>query len=71
MLRRKAEELEQDRESLKRQVKELTEKIATTPIKTNTTSIGFRKNTTAKSNNLAEEKVKVSVKLTSIVHNII
>lgn len=59
VLRRKAEELEQDRDSLKKQVKELTDKIASTT-KTNTTStVGLRR-TTGKANNLAEEKVKVS-----------
>ncbi|KAL4716056.1 hypothetical protein ACJJTC_002821 [Scirpophaga incertulas] len=57
VLRRKVEELELDRDSLKKQVTELTDKIATTK-KTLNTSVSLRKNTT-KSNNLAEEKVKV------------
>lgn len=62
VLRRKVEELEQDRETLKRQVKELTDKVATITPKTNTTSImGLRRNSTTKSNNLAEEKVKVKI----------
>ncbi|XP_073957355.1 uncharacterized protein isoform X8 [Choristoneura fumiferana] len=59
VLRRKAEELEQDRDSLKKQVKELTDKVASAATKTNSnSSFGLRKNTT-KGNNLAEEKVKV------------
>ncbi|XP_026319891.1 protein MLP1 homolog isoform X2 [Hyposmocoma kahamanoa] len=59
VLRRKAEELEQDRDSLKKQVKELSEKIANSATKTNTTTtLGLRRNS-AKTNNLAEEKVKV------------
>ncbi|CAG4979227.1 unnamed protein product [Parnassius apollo] len=59
VLRRKVEELEQDRDSLKKQVKELTDKISNTNTKQNTTSsTGFRRNT-GKTNNLAEEKVKV------------
>ncbi|XP_052758485.1 uncharacterized protein LOC113518335 isoform X4 [Galleria mellonella] len=58
VLRRKAEELEQDRDSLKKQVKELTDKIANVTSKTSNTTVTLRRNTT-KSNNLAEEKVKV------------
>ncbi|XP_059045988.1 uncharacterized protein LOC131841690 isoform X2 [Achroia grisella] len=58
VLRRKAEELEQDRESLKKQVKELTDKVANTTSKTSNTTVNLRRNT-SKSNNLAEEKVKV------------
>lgn len=59
VLRRKVEELEQDRESLKKQVKELSDKIANTTTKTNTTSTVNLRRTTTKSNNLAEEKIKV------------
>ncbi|KAM3967746.1 LOW QUALITY PROTEIN: uncharacterized protein ACR2FA_011294 [Aphomia sociella] len=58
VLRRKAEELEQERDSLKKQVKELTEKVATATTKSSNTTVTLRRNT-AKSNNLAEEKVKV------------
>ncbi|XP_013176311.1 PREDICTED: early endosome antigen 1 isoform X4 [Papilio xuthus] len=59
VLRRKVEDLEQDRDSLKKQVKELTEKISNISSKQNTvTTTGIRR-TTGKSNNLAEEKVKV------------
>ncbi|CAH0592348.1 unnamed protein product [Chrysodeixis includens] len=57
VLRRKAEEVEQEKETLKKQVKELTDKIASQP-KTNST-VTLRRTTNAKSNNLAEEKVKV------------
>lgn len=62
MLRRKVEEVEQERDSLKTQVKELTDKIAATKAKpTATSTVGLRRNSgTNKSNNLAEEKVKVS-----------
>ncbi|XP_045537562.1 golgin subfamily B member 1 isoform X2 [Papilio machaon] len=59
VLRRKVEDLEQERDSLKKQVKELTEKISSISSKqNNTTTTGIRR-TTGKSNNLAEEKVKV------------
>ncbi|CAK1601878.1 unnamed protein product [Parnassius mnemosyne] len=59
VLRRKVEKLEQDRDSLTKQVKELTDKISNINTKQNTTSsTGFRRNT-GKTNNLAEEKVKV------------
>lgn len=57
VLRRKVEEMEQDRDSLKKQVKELTDKIASQP-KTNST-VTLRRTTNNKTNNLAEEKVKV------------
>lgn len=57
VLRRKVEEMEQDKDSLKRQVKELTDKIASQP-KSNST-VALRRNTNAKNNNLAEERVKV------------
>ncbi|XP_026731687.1 myosin-2 heavy chain isoform X3 [Trichoplusia ni] len=57
VLRRKVEEVEQEKETLKKQVKELTDKIASQP-KTNST-VTLRRATNAKSNNLAEEKVKV------------
>lgn len=53
------EDLEQDRESLKKQVKELTDKIALTKTKPNTTSTVTLRRTTPKGN-LAEEKVKVN-----------
>lgn len=56
-MRRKVEEVEQEKETLKKQVKELTDKIANQP-KTNST-VTLRRATNAKSNNLAEEKVKV------------
>ncbi|XP_049880288.1 uncharacterized protein LOC126376724 isoform X7 [Pectinophora gossypiella] len=60
VLRRKVEELEQDRDSLKTQVKELTDKIASTTTKTTTNStISLRRNSQTKTNNLADEKVKV------------
>ncbi|XP_063839404.1 thyroid receptor-interacting protein 11 isoform X2 [Ostrinia nubilalis] len=59
VLRRKVEELEQDRDSLKKQVKELTDKIANTNSKTLTNSTTTVRRNTTKSNNLAEEKVKV------------
>ncbi|KAL0901673.1 hypothetical protein ABMA27_006872 [Loxostege sticticalis] len=59
VLRRKVEDLEQDRETLKKQVKELTDKIANTNSKTLTNSTTTVRRTTTKSNNLAEEKVKV------------
>ncbi|KAJ8735471.1 hypothetical protein PYW07_007091 [Mythimna separata] len=57
VLRRKVEEMEQDKDSLKKQVKELTDKIASQP-KTNST-VTLRRTTNNKTNNLAEEKVKV------------
>lgn len=56
-MRRKVEEVEQEKETLKKQVKELTDKIANQP-KTNST-VTLRRATNAKSNHLAEEKVKV------------
>ncbi|XP_045447825.1 myosin-3 [Melitaea cinxia] len=56
VLRKKVEDLEQDRDSLTKQVKELTDKISKT--KPNTTSTVTLRRTTPKSN-LAEEKVKV------------
>ncbi|XP_013134601.1 PREDICTED: myosin-7, partial [Papilio polytes] len=59
VLRRKVEDLEQDRDTLKKQVKELTDKISNISSKQNTvTTTGFRR-TAGKTNNLAEEKVKV------------
>lgn len=59
-MRRKAEELEQDRDTLKKQVKELTDKVASATTKANSnSSFGLRRNA-PKGNNLAEEKVKVS-----------
>ncbi|XP_068626900.1 early endosome antigen 1 isoform X5 [Battus philenor] len=59
VLRRKVEDLEQDRDSLKKQVKDLSDKITNMSNKPVTvTSTGLRRNTT-KTNNLAEEKVKV------------
>lgn len=59
VLRKKVEDLELDRDSLKKQVKELTEKISSVSTKPNVhSSVTLRKNTT-KSSNLAEEKVKV------------
>ncbi|KAJ8736451.1 hypothetical protein PYW08_007107 [Mythimna loreyi] len=57
VLRRKVEEIEQEKDSLKKQVKELTDKIASQP-KTNST-VTLRRTTNNKTNNLAEEKVKV------------
>lgn len=57
MLRRKVEEMEQEKDALKKQNKELTDKIANQS-KTNTT-VTLRRTTNAKSNNLADEKVKV------------
>lgn len=60
VLRKKVEDLEQDRESLKKQVKELTDKIANTKTKPNTTSTVTLRRATPK-NNLAEEKVKVQI----------
>ncbi|CAB3240485.1 unnamed protein product [Arctia plantaginis] len=57
VLRRKVEEMEQERDSLKKQIKELTDKIANQS-KTNST-VTLRRSTNAKSNNLADEKVKV------------
>ncbi|KAG7310991.1 hypothetical protein JYU34_003844 [Plutella xylostella] len=59
MNRRKAEEIEQDRDSLKKQVKELTEKIAATKTKPTAATVGLKRNTAGKAGNLAEEKVKV------------
>ncbi|XP_039754594.1 early endosome antigen 1 isoform X2 [Pararge aegeria] len=59
VLRKKVEDLEIDRDSLKKQVKELTDKIASVTNKPNTHStVTLRRNTT-KNSNLAEEKVKV------------
>ncbi|XP_064292604.1 uncharacterized protein LOC128679771 isoform X4 [Plodia interpunctella] len=59
VLRRKVEDLELDRDSLKKQVKELTDKIANSTTKTNTNSSVTVRRNAAKGNNLAEEKVKV------------
>lgn len=60
MLRKKVEDLEQDRESLKKQVKDLTEKISNAATKTNAnTGAALRRN--YNKGNLAEEKVKVSL----------
>lgn len=60
-MRRKVEDLEQDRDTLKKQVKELTDKISNISSKQNTvTTTGFRR-TAGKTNNLAEEKVKVGL----------
>lgn len=56
-MRRKVEETEQEKDSLKKQVKELTDKIASQS-KTNST-VTLRRTTNSKANNLAEEKVKV------------
>lgn len=59
VLRRKVEELEQDKEALKKQVKELTSKISSvtkTSAGSNTTA---RRSLTTNSNKLAEERVKV------------
>lgn len=49
--------MEQEKDSLKKQVKELTDKIANQP--KNNSTVTLRRATNAKSNNLAEEKVKV------------
>lgn len=49
--------MEQEKDSLKKQVKELTDKIASQS-KTNST-VTLRRTTNTKTNNLAEEKVKV------------
>ncbi|XP_050554912.1 centromere-associated protein E isoform X3 [Spodoptera frugiperda] len=57
VLRKKVEEMEQEKDSLKKQVKELTDKIANQP--KNNSTVTLRRATNAKSNNLAEEKVKV------------
>ncbi|XP_022822495.1 centromere-associated protein E isoform X5 [Spodoptera litura] len=57
VLRKKVEEMEQEKDSLKKQVKELTDKIANQP--KNNSTVTLRRTTNAKSNNLAEEKVKV------------
>ncbi|XP_050670744.1 myosin-3 isoform X2 [Leptidea sinapis] len=60
VLRKKVEDLEQDREALNKQVKELKEKISNAATKPNANSAAaMRRTTTNKSNNLAEEKVKV------------
>ncbi|XP_041975253.1 nucleoprotein TPR isoform X5 [Aricia agestis] len=59
VLRKKVEDLEQDRDSLRKQVKELTDKISNATTKTTSAPTAtFRRNVT-KTNNLAEEKVKV------------
>lgn len=58
--------MEQERDSLNKQVKELTDKIANQP-KTNST-VTLRRTSNTKSNNLAEEKVKVC-KQQIVIHN--
>lgn len=69
VLRRKVEELEQDRDSLKTQVKELSDKIASTTAKPTTNSTVTLRRNTSKTNNLAEEKVKVRKQL-SLYNNV-
>lgn len=68
MLRRKVEGLESDKESMKKQVKELTEKVTSAANKTNANSaLAARRNTTTtKGNNLADEKIKVCRKKVNI-----
>ncbi|XP_022117433.2 myosin-2 heavy chain isoform X3 [Pieris rapae] len=58
VLRKKVEDLELNKESLKKQVKELTEKISNAATKTNANTGAALRRTTNKGN-LAEEKVKV------------
>lgn len=61
-MRRKVEGLESDKDTMKKQVKELTEKVTSAANKTNANSaLAARRNTTTtKGNNLADEKIKVS-----------
>lgn len=62
------EDLELDKDSLKKQVKELTEKISSVATKPNVHStVTLRKNTT-KNSNLAEEKVKVKYIIVFLWH---
>lgn len=59
-MRRKVEELEQDKDSLTKQVKELNEKLTAAAIKNNASlTNSLRRNSNAKGNNLSEEKIKV------------
>lgn len=61
MLRRKVEDLEQDRESLRKQVKELTDKISSVTTKNSpNNNVTLRRNVN-KNNNLAEEKMKANI----------
>ncbi|XP_030026856.2 putative leucine-rich repeat-containing protein DDB_G0290503 isoform X2 [Manduca sexta] len=59
VLRRKVEELEQDKDSLKKQVKELTDKVTNAATKPTNSTASLRRNTATSNNKLAEERVKV------------
>lgn len=73
VLRRKVEELEHGKDLLKKQVKELTDKVSNATVKTSKNStVSLRRNVTNTNNNLADEKIKVCKQETSkfiIVHN--
>ncbi|KAG6452368.1 hypothetical protein O3G_MSEX007594 [Manduca sexta] len=59
VLRRKVEELEQDKDSLKKQVKELTDKVTNAATKPTNSTASLRRNAATSNNKLAEERVKV------------